>query len=65
MLEKGFLRYRQRFFSQASDHSNIKVLTPEKMLQRLLVALAREKAGNTSKSLPNEIIPITYNELTI
>ena len=30
------------------DHSNLKILTPKQMLQRLLIVLARVKAGNTS-----------------
>ena len=34
-----------------SDHSNLKVLTPKQMLQRLLMALAEVKAVNTSENL--------------
>ena len=34
-----------------SDHSNLKILTPKQMLQRLPIALAQVKAGNTSENL--------------
>ena len=37
----------------------LKILTPQ-MLQRLLVALAQVKAGNTSENLLNEIRQIIY-----
>ena len=33
----------------------LKILTPKQMLQRLPIAIAQVKAGNTSKSLLNEI----------
>ena len=38
-----------------------KLLTPKQMLQRLPIALAQEKAGNTSENLLNEIRNITYS----
>ena len=31
-----------------SDHSNLKILSPKQMLQRLPIALAQVKTGNTS-----------------
>ena len=37
-----------------SDHSYLKILTPKQMLQRLPVALAEVKSGNTSENLLNE-----------
>ena len=43
------------FSDKVSDHSNLKVLTPKQMLQRLLMALAKVKAVNTSENLLNEI----------
>ena len=46
---------------QASDHSNLKILTPKQMLQRLPIALAQVKAGNTSENLLNEIRQIIYS----
>ena len=33
----------------------LKILTPNQMLKRLLIALAQIKAGNNSESLLNEI----------
>ena len=35
--------------------TQLKILTPKQMLQRLSIALAQVKAGNTSENLPNEI----------
>ena len=39
----------------------LKILTPKQMLQRLPIALAQVRAGNTSESLPNEIRQILYS----
>ena len=36
---------------KVSDNSNLKILTPKQMLQRLPIALAQVKAGNTSENL--------------
>ena len=41
--------------AKVSDHSNIKILSPKQMLQKLPIALAQVKAGNTSENLLNEI----------
>ena len=38
-----------------SDHSILKILSPKKMLQGLLIALAQVKAVNTLGSLLNKI----------
>ena len=38
----------------------LKLLTLKQMLQRLPIALAKVKAGNTFQSLPNEITQIIY-----
>ena len=38
-----------------------KILTPKQMLQRLSIALAQVKAGNTSKNLLNKIRQIIYS----
>ena len=38
-----------------------KILRPTQMLQRLPVALAQVKAGNTSENLLNEIRQIIYS----
>ena len=42
-------------YHKVSDHSNLKILTPKQMLQRLPIALPQVKAGNTSGNLLNEI----------
>ena len=39
----------------------LKILTLKQMLQRLSIALAQVKAGNSSKSLLNEIRQIVYS----
>ena len=38
----------------------IKILTPKKMLQRLQIAFAQVKAGNTSENLLSKIRKIIY-----
>ena len=38
-----------------SDHSNLKILSPKEILQRLPIALAQVKADNTLENLPNKI----------
>ena len=39
----------------------LKILTTQQMLQRLLIALAQVKVGNTSGNLLNEIKQIIYS----
>ena len=46
---------------KVSDHSNLKILSPKQMLQRLTKALAQVKVGNTSENLLNEIYQIKYS----
>ena len=41
--------------------TEIKILTPKQVLQRLPIALAHIKAGNNSESLLNEIREIVYS----
>ena len=43
------------FLRKEKQGKGLKVLTPKQMLQRLLIALARIKAGNTFENLLNEI----------
>ena len=43
------------FSDNVLDHSNLKILTPKQMLQRLPIALALVKACNTSENLLNKI----------
>ena len=42
------------------DHSNLKILTPKQMFQKLPIVFAQVKAVNTSESLLNEIRQIIY-----
>ena len=39
----------------------MKILSPEQMLQRLPIALAQVKVGNTSEDLMNKIRQIIYS----
>ena len=42
------------------NNKQFKILTPKQMLQRLLIALAQLKTGNTSEKFINEIRKIIY-----
>ena len=46
---------------KANKGTELKILTPKQMLQRLAIALAQAKAGNNSKSVLNEIRKIVYS----
>ena len=54
-----------KIVSEAKQKTNyregLKILTPKQMLQRLPIALAQVKAGNTSGNLLNEIRQILYS----
>ena len=43
------------FSDKICVHSNHKILTPKQMLQRLPIALAQVKVGNTSEKLLNQM----------
>ena len=45
----------------ATKGAGLKILTLKQMLQRLPIALAQVKAGNTSENLLNEIKQIIYS----
>ena len=47
--------------AKVSDLSILKMLTPKQILQRLPIALAQIKVGNTSENLLNEICKIIYS----
>ena len=47
--------------NRATKGIGLKTLTPNQMLQRLPIALARVKAGNKSENLLNEIRKIVYS----
>ena len=46
---------------KVSDRLCLKILTPKQMLQRLPIALAQVKAGNTFENLLNKIHHIIYS----
>ena len=45
---------------EVSDALSLKILTPKQILQKLSIALAEVKAGNTSENLLNDIHQIIY-----
>ena len=47
--------------SKASDYSNLKILSPKQMLQRLPITLAKVKACSTSENLLIKIYQIIYS----
>ena len=48
-------------FNEQQKGKGLKILTTKQTLQRLPIALAQVKAGNTSKNLLNEIRQILYS----
>ena len=48
-------------FHKGQKGKGIKILTPIQMLQRLPIALAQVRAGNTSENLSNETRQIIYS----
>ena len=40
---------------KVSDNSNLKIISPKQMLQRLSKALAQVKAGNISENVLNKV----------
>ena len=47
--------------AKEQEGTGLKILTPNQMLKRLPITLARIKAGNNSESLLNEIRQIVYS----
>ena len=50
-----------RLHTKTNYGKRLKIITPKQMLQRLPIALAQEKAGNTFENLLNEIRQIIYS----
>ena len=46
--------------AKATKGTGLKILTPKRILQRLLIALPQGKAGNNAESLLNEIRQLVY-----
>ena len=53
--------YRSKQNETEQGGTGLKMLTPKQMLQRLPIALAQAKAGNTSENLLNQIRQIVYS----
>ena len=49
------------FNEHAQEGKGLKMLTPNQMLSRLLIALAQLQPGNNSKKLKNEIRQLLYS----
>ena len=47
--------------AKVSDRKQLKILTPKQMFQRLSIALAEVKVGNTSGNILNDIRQIIYS----
>ena len=47
--------------AKQQEGTELKILTPKQMLQRLPIALAQIKSGNNSEGLLNEIREIVYS----
>ena len=64
-----FLEIILFFLSQAKYEpkyeKGIKILTSKQMLQRLLIALAQVRVGNTSETLPNEIKQVIHSLFSV
>ena len=52
---------RKRLAKEEQEGTGLKILTPNQMLKRLPIALAKTKADNNSESLLNEIRQIVYS----
>ena len=48
-------------FNRQQQGQGLKILTPNQMLSRLPITLARLKAGNTSEKLKNEIRQLLFS----
>ena len=51
----------RNIYVSKQEGTELKILTPQQMLQRLPIGLAQIKAGNNSQSLLNEIRQIVYS----
>ena len=65
-MKKKSKRYKWAIldFNKQQKGKSIKLLTHKQMLQRLWIAFAQLKAGNTSETLLNEIRQIIYSLFT-
>ena len=66
--QKDVIKFNSNYFKtvhkaayNSKDGKGLKKLTPKQMLQKLPIALALLKAGNTPENLQNEIRQIIYS----
>ena len=51
----------RNIYESKQKGTGVKILTPNQMLKRLMIALAQVKAGNNAESLLNEIRQFVYS----
>ena len=61
MVYKAFESRVFQKLEESQEGEELKILTPNQMPKRLLIALAQIKTGNNSESLLNEIRKIVYS----
>ena len=61
IIFKDYSIFLSKTQHKAKYGRGLKILTPKQMLQRLPIALAQVKAGNTSENWLNEIRQIIYS----
>ena len=61
LLYKAFRSGIFHRLENSQEGEGLKILTPNQMLKRLPIALAKVKASNNSESLLNEIKQIVYS----
>ena len=57
----SLMMFETKTKARATKGTELKILTPRQMLQRLPIALAQVKAVNNSENLLNEIKQIVYS----
>ena len=56
----GYAKNMSKYIYESKQGTELKILRPKQMLQRLPIALAEIKAGHNSESLLNGIRQIAY-----
>ena len=60
MIKKSYVPAMPKVEEEVKERKGLWILTPNKLLTRLLIALAQIKAVNNSNKLKNEIMQILY-----
>ena len=58
-IVEEILQFNKKIQKQPGEW--LKILTPDQMLNRLLISLAQLKAGNNSQKLKNEVRQLMYS----